>query len=144
MLFLLLTDILFTKNLKKIKSNDDNLLKELKNSLIVLSDDLKSANGLCGVQFINIEINNNDKIIALDCNQRRKIQSTHKKQIYHFIDDEQDDEQKKVHNNNRLMKEFRRINKNNGKWNEQSVKLDKRYNDLLQFGGKLLLKNPII
>ena len=104
-----------------------------------LCDDLKrlADKEWYGVRFVNIEINNHDKMIEIDHDERRMIKSLHKKQIlYDLIDDEQ----KKVHDNNRLMRKFKRIIKNNRKSNEQSTKLDTRYNDLIQLDGELFTK----
>ena len=78
----------------KYIADGDNLQYQLQNSLNVLVNKLKDLgdSGWYGVHFINIMMKNNDTILKVEGDDRRKLKATHKKTTkqtaeYAFIDD---------------------------------------------------------
>ena len=67
----------------KYRADGDNLRYQLQNSLNVLVNKLKDLgdSGWYGVHFINIMMKNNDTILKVEGDERRKIKATHKKQL---------------------------------------------------------------
>ena len=74
----------------KYRADGDNLQYQLQNSLNVLVNKLQGLgdSGWYGVHFINIMMKNNNTIIKVEDDEKRKIKATHKKpSIYEFNDD---------------------------------------------------------
>ena len=65
----------------KYRADGDNLQYQLQNSLNVLVNKLQGLgdSGWYGVHFINIMMKNNNTIIKVEDDERRKIKATHKK-----------------------------------------------------------------
>ena len=115
----------------KYRADGDNLQYQLQNSLNVLVNKLKGLgdSGWYGVHFINIMMKNNDTIIKVEGDERRKIKATHKKPtIYEFIDD--------TEKNNLFETKMKKVNNKKRDIDKLSAEKNSRYNNLMiQCGG---------
>ena len=121
---------------KKNIADGDNLQYQLQNSLNVLVNKLKGLgdSGWYGDHFINIMMKENDTIIKVEGDERRKIKATHKKPtIYEFIDDTK---------KNYLFKtKMKKVNNKKRDIDKLSAEINSRYNNLMiQCGGGPHLK----
>ena len=124
----------------KYRADGDNLQYQLQNSLNVLVNKLKDLgdSGWYGVHFINIMMKNNDTILKVEGDERRKIKATHKKTTkqtaeYAFIDD--------TEKTNPFETKIKKVNNKKRDIDELSAEKNSRYNNsMIQSGGGYQLK----